>query len=122
MVHPKQRGITLIGWIFLLLPLAIVGYAGIRIAPIYLNYMKVTKSVDQVAKEMGDNPGLNVRVIQNALEKRLDIESVDFPALKDFIVKRDNEVWIIQAKYEDVAPLFSNISLLLQFDKRAEIK
>ena len=122
MVNSKQRGITLIGWIFLLVPLAIVAYAGIRIAPIYLNYMKVSKSVDDVAKEMGGVSSLNAKTIQIALEKRLDIESVDFPALSDFTVKRDNEVWTIQAKYEDVAPLFSNVSLLLNFDKRAEVK
>jgi hypothetical protein len=122
MVNSKQRGITLIGWLFLLTPLAIVAYAGIRIAPIYLNYMKVTKSVDQVAKEMGGDPSLTARAIQVALEKRLDIESVDFPALKDFIIRREGTTWIIEAKYEDVAPLFANLSLLLQFDKMQEVK
>ena len=37
----KQRGVTMIGWIFLLVPVAIVLYAGIRVAPEYLNYYKV---------------------------------------------------------------------------------
>jgi hypothetical protein len=118
----KQRGVTMIGWLFLLTPMAIVFYAGVRIAPIYLNYMKVVKSVDQVAKEAGDASGTTAKQLQNALEKRLDVESVDFPALKDFVIRRDNAVWIIEAKYEDVAPLFANLSILLQFDKVAEIK
>jgi hypothetical protein len=34
----KQRGVTTIGWIFLLAPVAVVLYAGIRVAPEYLNY------------------------------------------------------------------------------------
>jgi uncharacterized protein DUF4845 len=118
----KQRGVTMIGWLVLLTPMAIVFYAGIRIVPIYLNYMRVAKSVDAVAKEAGDASATNARKLQIALEKRLDIESVDFPDLKDFVIKRDNAVWIIQAKYEDVAPLFANLSILLQFDKVAEIK
>ena len=37
----KQRGVTMIGWIFLLVPVAIVLYAGIRVGPEYLNYYKV---------------------------------------------------------------------------------
>ena len=47
----SQRGITFIGWLFLLIPVAIVVYAGIRLAPIYLNYMRVSKSLSQLATE-----------------------------------------------------------------------
>jgi hypothetical protein len=43
----RQLGVTAIGWLFLLTPLAIVVYAGIRLAPVYLNYMKVAKAMDQ---------------------------------------------------------------------------
>ena len=42
-MRQRQRGITFIGWIVLLIPVAIVGYALIRVAPVYLNYMKVAK-------------------------------------------------------------------------------
>ena len=38
-MRSKQRGITFIGWVLLLTPLAICAYAGIRVAPLYLNYM-----------------------------------------------------------------------------------
>ena len=45
-MRAHQHGITFIGWLFLLVPIAIVAYAGIRIAPVYLNYMKVSRSLD----------------------------------------------------------------------------
>ena len=48
----KQRGVTVIGWLILLIPFAIVGYAGIRLLPLYLNYMKVTRTLDQVHGEL----------------------------------------------------------------------
>ena len=47
----SQRGITFIGWLFLLVPVAIVVYAGIRLTPIYLNYMRVAKSLTGLASE-----------------------------------------------------------------------
>ena len=41
----KQRGVTMIGWIFLLVPVAVVLYAGIRVVPEYLNYYKVVTAL-----------------------------------------------------------------------------
>jgi hypothetical protein len=120
MNYSKQRGITLIGWLFLLTPLAIVFYAGIRIAPIYLNYMRVAKSLDDVAKEYADS-NVTAAQIRQSLEKRLDIDSVTYPTVQDITVKRDGQVWIVQAKYEDIAPMFANLSLLLAFDKSVQL-
>ena len=47
-----QRGITFIGWLFLLTPVALCVYVGIRITPMYLNYMKVTHTLEQVKTEI----------------------------------------------------------------------
>lgn len=122
MYQSRQRGITMIGWLILLIPVSIVVYSGIRIAPVYLNYMKVSKSIDQVAQELGNDSSLSVGQIRLALEKRLDIESVNYPAVKDIGVRREGQTWIIEAKYEDIAPLFANLSLLLQFDKSKSVE
>ena len=118
----EQRGLTFIGWLVLLIPLAIVGYAAIRLTPVYLNYMKVVRSMEQVATDFRSDESLNPGMIRGSLEKRLDVESVNFPAPKDIAVRRDGRTWIQQAKYEDVAPLFGEISLLVAFDKTVRIE
>ena len=48
----KQRGVTMIGWIFLLIPVAIVVYAGIRVGPVYYEYFKLTSAIESTAKEL----------------------------------------------------------------------
>ncbi len=121
-MYPKQRGITMIGWLFLLVPIAIVGYAGIRLSPIYLNYMKVARSLEQTGKEHAGDESLTAAAVRNTLEKHFDIESVDFPTVKDVAIRREGQTWIEQVTYEDAAPLFANISLLVKFDKKVEIK
>ena len=121
-MYPKQRGITMIGWLFLLLPVAIVGYAGIRLAPIYLNYMKVTRSLTQTAKEYANDEGITAFEVHKTLQKHFDIESIDFPLVKDVVVRREGSTWIEQLTYEDTAPLFGNVRLLVKFDERVEIK
>jgi hypothetical protein len=118
----RQRGVTAIGWMFLLLPVSVVGYAGIRLTPVYLNYMKVARALERTAADFKDDQGATAQGLRSSLEKRLDIESVNYPGVKDIIVKREGRAWIMQAAYEDVAPLFANISLLVSFDRKVEVR
>ena len=121
-MHSKQRGVTVIGWLFLLIPIAILLYAGIRLAPVYLNYMKVSRSMNQLVSELHGLDTSSAALIRSSLEKHLDVESVDYPALKDFDIHRDGSIWIVQTTYEETAPLFSNISLVVAFDKSVQIQ
>jgi Domain of unknown function (DUF4845) len=99
-----QRGVTAIGWLILLVPIAIVFYAGIRISPLYLNYMKVTHSLEAVATEIS-NEGQTADGLRNAVDKHFQIESVDYPDKKDL-----------------KSPLFANIAILITFDKIVKLK
>ena len=121
-MQSKQRGVTVIGWLFLLLPIAVVGYAGIRLAPVYLNYMKISRSLDELSSELHAEDSPNVTMIRTALGKHLDIQSVTYPDLKDFEIRRDGAVWIVQSTYDETAPLFSNIAMVVSFDKTVQIK
>ena len=115
-MRSKQAGITLIGWIILLVPFAICFYAGIRIAPVYLNYMKVARTLEQVKSEFKGGDA-NQASVRTAIEKHLNIESVDYPDIKDIKITRDGKTWTVTAAYDDQAPLFSNVFILVTFDK-----
>jgi len=119
----RQRGVTFIGWLFLMIPVAILAYVGIRLVPIYLNYMRVAHSVEQTATEMktDDAASLTPLLIRATLSKHFDIESISFPDVKDVTVTRDGTGWLIEAKFEDTAPLFGNISMVVDFDKASKI-
>ena len=47
----RQRGMTMIGILFVLALVGVIGYAGMRILPLYLNYMKVARSMEATASE-----------------------------------------------------------------------
>lgn len=114
-----QRGVTMIGWIVLLIPVALVGYTGIRLIPIYLNYTKIARTMTQLAEE--SRPSDSQQTIFFALDKRLDIEQVEFPTVKDFVIRRDGQSWLIEISYEDGAPLLSNLSVTAKFAKSVRI-
>ena len=120
-MRKHQRGVTAIGWVILLVPLAIVAYTGIRVSTIYLNYMKVVHSLDAIASEVS-NEGQTADGIRNQIGKHFQIESVDYPDIKDLKVTRVNDVWNIEANYDDQSPLFANIAILITFDKIVKLK
>jgi ribosomal protein L11 len=111
----RQKGVTFIGWLFLLTPIAVVGYAGIRLAPLYLNYMKVVKALDQAGGEL--KGGANPQSIRASIDKHFEIDMVDYPTTKDLKITRDGGSWVVESKYDDDAPLFANVSLHVTFDK-----
>jgi hypothetical protein len=118
----RQRGVTAIGWLFLLVPIAIVVYAGIRLTPIYLNYIKVARSLEQLQDSTASSDAASAIVVRRALERYFDIEGINFPKVEDIVVRREDGQWVVDAIYEDGAPLFANISITVEFDKSVTLQ
>src|SRR5580692_4077200 len=116
-----QRGVTFIGWVILMIPFAVVFYAGVRLTPVYLNYMKVRHTLEAVAAEV-PNEGQTADGIRNAVVKHFIVDEVDYPTARDIKVVRDNGVWTLEANYDDQAPLFMNAAIRVTFDKVVKLK
>jgi Domain of unknown function (DUF4845) len=112
---------TFLGGLLLLIPVAIVVYAGIRLAPVYLNYMRVARSLDTAASSVGSSGQVTPQAIRDSLDKQFDIETINFPTVNDIQIRQNGGTWVIEAKYEDTAHLFGNISLLVDFDKISSV-
>jgi hypothetical protein len=111
----------MIGWIFLLTPIAVVLYAGIRIGPEYLNYYKVVQALKETATQLKDDETLSQASIRNAIEKRFDTGYVDSPKASEIVITKAEEGWTMQAAYEKTEPMFGNLYLLMSFDKTVVI-
>jgi hypothetical protein len=116
----RQQGVTAIGWLVLLTPFAILLYAGIRLAPLYLNYMKVVRAIDNAASNVKSGGGAgagDATAIRTSIDRHFEIDMVEYPTIKDIQIRREGTAWVIEAKYDDEAPLFANLSLHVTFDK-----
>ena len=119
MTRNRQLGVTAIGWLFLLTPVAIVVYAGIRATPVYLNYLKVVKALEGTASELKENA--TPTSIKTAIDRHFEIDMLNYPDSKDFKITRDGSGWLVEAAYDDEAPLFANVSLHFAFDKSVKV-
>jgi hypothetical protein len=118
----KQRGVTMIGWIFLLIPMALTLYALIRVGPVYLNYWRIVDSMQKTASQLKSDETLSAQTIRNSLERRFDVGYVDQISIKDIEVKKGDGGWEMTADYEGSAPLFSNVMIVIAFNKTVVIK
>jgi len=121
-MRKSQRGITFIGWLLLLIPIGILGYAGIRLTPIYLNYYRVVRALEQTAGDARNEGQITPALVRGQLERRFDVEYVDHPTPKEIDVHRDGDHWVAVADYEELAPLVGNVSILVQFNKQVVLQ
>jgi hypothetical protein len=116
----RQTGVTVLGWLVLLTPLVVVLYAGIRLAPVYLNYLKVSRTLESTAGEVKTG-GANAQAIRSTIDRHFEIDMVEYPTTKDVKIVREGAFWVVEAAYDDEAPLFGNVSLHIVFDKKVKI-
>jgi hypothetical protein len=117
----KQRGVTMIGWIFLLVPVAMVGYAALRAGPEYFNYYKVVTALKEAASSLKGDDTLSPQTIRFAIDKRFDTGYVDSPTAQEIEVKKGEHGWEMTADYEKTVPVFGNLFLLMSFNKTVVI-
>jgi hypothetical protein len=117
----NQRGMTFMGILFILALVGMLGYAGLRLMPLYLNYIKVARSMDAAAAESkGENP--DPGSVRRSLEKHWQIEDISGVEAKEVeIVKNENGV-SLHVAYDDVAPYVANVSLSVHFDKSVKMQ
>ena len=118
----SQKGVTFLGWMVLLLPFAILFYAGLRLTPIYLTYTKVSRALTQMSHEFAGDAQVTATALRGSLDKRLDIEGIDYPTADNITFVREDDVWVGEAKYEDEVPLFGDLFLVVKFDKVVPFK
>ncbi|MDP9012514.1 MAG: DUF4845 domain-containing protein [Pseudomonadota bacterium] len=120
-IRRHQRGMTFIGLLCILALVGAVGYAGLRLVPLYLNYMKVARTLDAAATESkGENPDL--AALHRSLERHWEIEDITGVDYKDVEVIKDGGGVSLHVAYDDSAPYVANVSLAVHFDKTVKVQ
>lgn len=117
----RQAGMTTLGMAILVAFIGLIAFAGMRLTPIYLNYMKVAGVVSGVQKEF-DGANANRNAIRSSISRRFDIESVGEIVAKDVTVSKVAGGYEVAATYSHKSPFIANVSFLVDFDKRALIR
>ena len=117
-----QQGMTFIGLLCILALAGVVVYAGIRLAPLYLNYMKIARTMESVAAEVkGDNP--DPAAMRVAIDRHFNIEDPTGVDTKDIEITKDSDGGVqMHVAYDDAVPYVANVSLSVHFEKTVKVR
>jgi len=118
-MRSRQRGATFLGMVTIIAILGFALYAGIRLTPLYLEYMAVARALEQTAKE--ESGATSPQTLRNALDRRWTIETIDSIQPKDIEIKKAGSGFTMRAWYRAEAPFISNVSLVADFDKTVKV-
>jgi len=117
----RQHGITFVGLVILAVLVGVVGFAGMKVTPMYINNMRLARVLEATAEELNQQGGASNTSIQYAIAKRFSIEDITLP--KDAIkIAPSKNGWSVRIQYENRAPYIADIWLVVVFDKTVEIK
>jgi hypothetical protein len=117
----RQQGMTFIGLMCILVLAGIVVYAGVRLTPVYLNYMNIVKTMETTASEFkGEtaDPG----AIRTSLERHWEITTITAVDYKDVEITKDESGISLHVAYDDSEPYIGNLSLAVHFDKTVKVQ
>ena len=116
----KQRGMTLISWILVLGVAFLFGVAALRLVPVYLEYMKISSSLNVVQGEFGgQTPSVND--VRKALARQFDVNDVHIIKKDDVKIERQGGVYVMRATYDHRTPFVANVGFIVSFDKSVQI-
>lgn len=115
----NQKGLTGISIMMILVVIAFVAVAFLKIMPIYFDSFKVGDVVSSLKEERGLGEKTN-NEISNLILKRLDVNMVS-DVTKDhiFIEKTKNNVFV-DVEYEVRKQMFGNLDVVISFKKSVE--
>ena len=111
----KQRGITLIGFIIVLVVAGFFAYMGMVLGPAYSEYYSVVKAINTVAADATPNT-TDMTQIRRALDRQFNVGYVDSVTGRDAKLIRDKTTGnMLSMVYEVRKPFIYNIDFVVKF-------
>jgi hypothetical protein len=115
----SQAGITALGFLILAVLFGAVGFAALKVTPMYIKNMRMDTILEDVKRDLSGN-GPTPQSIRYELAKRFSVEDVDLDidALK---ITQSKNGFTLRVQYDERASYVANVYLVVAYDKQVEI-
>ena len=115
----QQRGLTMIGFLFVAIVLVTVAIVGMRLVPAYIEFFSVKKILATMGQDSDLKSKSNAE-IRTDFFKRAGVDYVTVVKPEDLSVDRRNGTPVISAEYAFRSKLVGNISLVVDFSASSD--
>ena len=119
-MRSRQRGATFIGMVVIIAILGFALYAGIRLTPMYLEYMAVARALEHC--EGGRGRADHAAAAAQCARPPLDDRNIDSVISRKTSRSRRPAPAGPCAPYRAEAPFIGNVSLVADFDKTVDVQ
>lgn len=121
MMKSRQSGLTLIGFLFILLIAGFFAYMAMKLVPPYMHYFGVVKAMKQVSDE--GVSGKSREEIYRDFSYKLSFQYADSTITpQDVTYKPTGGGTLMHVEYDKRVHFLYNIDFLLHFDKTVTLK
>ena len=103
-MRQSQRGLSIIGLIFILFVLVVVVVFGMKLVPSYIEYRSAKAAIDAIAAQ---NPGTPLEV-RKAYDARRIIDDINSVRPEDLDITKDGNQVVIGFAYRKEIPLWGD--------------
>lgn len=109
-----QRGITMIGFIFVAAVVLAAAMIGFRTLPSYIEYFSVQKTLKNTLQNARD--GVTLTEFRRSFDLQAAADYIDSVRGSDIELTKEGNAIVASATWQKKLPLVGNVSLLLDFD------
>lgn len=118
----RQSGMTMWSLLYVLGTLAFALFLFFKLLPPYMTDLKIKSALESVGRQP-DVATMSNGEIKEGIRKRLEIDSADnFDLENSFSIEARGNMKIVRITYETTVPMVFNISALINFDHRIEVR
>jgi hypothetical protein len=113
-MHPRQRGVSMIGFLFLAVIAIFIAMLAMKLVPAYIEYFSVKKILAAMSQE-GDTKTMSNADLRTSFAKRANVGYVTVVKPEDLSIDRSGGNVVISVDYEYRTTLIGNVSLVVDF-------
>ena len=113
----SQRGLSMIGFLFVAVVIVVVAIVGFRMVPSYVEYFTIQSALE---KSLRDAPDPTPPVVKKSFEKYIAADYIDSVTASDLNVTKEGNVVTASLSWQKQLHMVGNVSLLLDFDAVAQ--
>ena len=111
-MRARQKGLTLIGLIFVLFILFFVALLAMKLVPSYMEYGAAKNAINAIAR---DQQGGTVADIRRSFDARSAIDDINVIKATDLEITKDGNQVVIGFAYRKEVPLFANVGVYIDY-------
>ena len=109
----KQRGVSFLVVFLIGVMLALIAVGAMKVFPAYSDFLTAKKAITEIAASEGRTG--SVADIRKAFDRYSNVNNITVVAPADLEISKDGGEVVISFAYAQKIPLFSNVSLLIDF-------